>query len=226
MKCEIKYAPQNLDEVIYPNASIERRIKGYAKQGIQGHVMLHGPNGTGKTTVAKLLINAIAGADAAIDDHTPDELLGKTDLRSYILSCAGLGRMSVGGKYFFLLNEFDNAKKNLSKFWTALDDCGEYVMAIITTNHPMTIDGSIRSRFDMIEMAGVTAAAALPRVQQVLKAEGLSLPNQQVLEYLKGKEHFHDLRKYFKVADELLYLYKDNSPFPSWSGSKTALKAV
>ena len=78
----------------------------------------------------------------------------------------------------------------------------------------------------MIEIAGVTAIAALPRVQYALRAEGLSLPDKQVLEYLKRYEHLMDLRKYFKVADELLYLRDQNLPFPPWSAAAPSFKVV
>lgn len=226
MKCEIKYAPANLDEVIYPSVAVERRIKGIAAGQLEGHVMLHGPNGTGKTTVARLLVQAIGGAAAMLETLGYEELLSKQDLRGYLLQAASLARLTTSGKHFLLLNEFDNAKKGVNKLWTALDDCGEGVMAIITTNEPMDVHRSIRSRCDVIEMPGITAMAVLRRVQYVLHSEGLNLPDQQVLHYLKSQERLMDLRKYFKLADELLYLHSNGLSFPAWSGMPTALKAV
>jgi DNA polymerase III delta prime subunit len=226
MKCEIKYAPKSLDEVIYPSDAIERRIKGYAEKGITGHVMLHGPNGTGKTTIAKLLIEAIGGSDAWIDGNGYEDLLAKPDLRGYLMQAGAFARLTESGKCFLLLNEFDNAKKNLSKFWTALDDCGDDVMAIITTNHPMNIDPSIRSRFDMVHMPKISAKAALRRVQLILKSEGLVLPDAQVEDYLMRQEHLSDLRKYFKVADELLFLHNSQTQLPPWSKSTPSLQLV
>lgn len=222
-----KYAPTNLNEVIYPIIAVERRIKAYAAGQLEGHVMLYGPNGTGKTTVANLLVRAIGGANARLEDCDVEELLVKPKLRDYLRNASAWARLTPGDKYFLVLNEFDYAKRGVNKLWTALDECGDGAMAIITTNNPMSIDRAVRSRFDMIEFAGITAQAALPRIQFVLKAEGLVLPDAQVLHYLKQVEHMMDLRKYFKTADELLFLHSSGSSFPAWSAAAApALKVV
>lgn len=226
MKCEIKYAPTNLGEVIYPSVAVERRINGIAVGQLEGHVMLHGPNGTGKTTVAKLLIQAIGGADARLEDWDGEELLAKPKLRDYLKNEAGVARLTTSGKFFLLLNEFDNAKKGVNKLWTALDACGDGVVAVITTNEPMDVHRSVRDRCTVIEMPGILAISALPRVQYALQSEGLHLPDQQVLHYLKPQEQWRSLRKYMRVADELLYLHSNSLSFPAWSATPTALKVV
>lgn len=226
MKTEVKYAPTSLSEVIFPNHAVQRRIHAYATGQLEGHVMLHGPNGTGKTTLAHLLVNAIGGTNARLETNDFDELLAKPKLRDYMRNASAWARFTPSDKYFLILNEFDNAKRGVSKFWTALDACGDGVMAIITTNHPMSIDRSVRSRFDMIEFPGVSARAVLPRIQYVLNAEGLTLPDAQVLHYLQQVEHLMDLRKYFKKADELLYLHSNGQPYPKWKASAPTLKVV
>jgi len=226
MKCEIKYAPNDLDEVVYPSSRVERRIKGYASKQLEGHIILHGSNGTGKTTLANLLAKEIGNNQPDVELKDSDELLAIPDLKKYLLHASGFAAMTTSEKYFLILNEFDYSKKNIHKFWTALDACSDGVMAIITTNQPMDVHPSIRSRCDMIEMPGVSATAALQRVQYCLGMEGISLPDAQVLHYLKNEEHFLNLRKYFGVADQLIYLSHNNLPMPPWTSNPKLLRVV
>ena len=226
MKLETKYAPSCLDQVIFPSEAVERRVKGYATGKLEGHIIIHGPNGTGKTTIANLIVKQLGGEHAQIEHNDHDELLSKSDLKMHLLKAASFAALTTSGKYFLILNEFDNSKKNLSKFWAALDECGDRAMAVITTNQPMDIHPSIRSRCDAIEFPGVTAVKALSRIQVCLKAEGLILPDAQVLYYLKTKEQFMDLRKYFKVADEILFLWNSNQKMPQWKAQELSLRVV
>ena len=226
MKCEIKYAPNQLDEVIYPNVGVERRINGYATKQLEGHIILHGPNGTGKTSLANLLVKEIGNQHPEIERKDADEFLAQPDLKKYLKQAAAYAAMTTSEKFFLILNEFDYSKKNLNKFWTALDACGSGVMAIITTNQPMDVHPSVRSRCDVIEMPGVCAEAALQRIQYCLSMEGVNLPDAQVLHYLKLQEQFLDLRRYFRLADQIIYLIKNNLPMPSWTSNPKPLRVV
>lgn len=217
MKSELKYTPQNLDEVIYPSLAVERRVKAYATGMLEGHVFLYGPNGTGKSTIARLLVDAIGSGCGQIDTFSNEELVEKNDLREYLLRCGAMAKLTVAGKHFLVLDEFDYVRKGTDKLWRALDACSDGVMAIITTNNPNDIKPAIRSRFDLIEMPAISAQAALPRVQFILRAEGIVLPDLQVYSYLQKKETLMDWRKYLKAADELVFLRNSGLPFPSWT---------
>jgi replication-associated recombination protein RarA len=226
MKCEIKYAPKKLDEVIYPNVGVERRINGYATKQLEGHIILHGPNGTGKTSLANLLVKEIGNQHPEIERKDADELLAQPDLKKYLKQAAAYAAMTTSEKFFLILNEFDYSKKNLNKFWTALDACGDGVMAIITTNQPMDVHASIRSRCDVIEMPGVCAEAALQRIQYCLSMEGVNLPDAQVLHYLKNYVQGFDLRRYFRIADQIIYLSKNNMPMMPWTSNPKPLRVI
>ena len=226
MNTEDKYAPQNLNEVIYPNTATALRINGYATKQLEGHIMLHGPNGTSKTSVAKLLPYAIDGQNAVIEDKHFDDVLGQKNLKDYLRNACSYNQFTGGSKFYLVFNEFDNTSNKLHKLWTAMDDLSDMLMVIIATNEPMSIHKSIRSRCSLIQMPAVTANAFLPRAQQILKAEGLVLPDYQVQYHLKQVEQFGDLRKYCRYLDELIFLNNSGLPIPAAPSPATPVLTV
>lgn len=216
MKCEEKYAPQNLNEVLYPNTAVERRIKAYASKGLEGHILLHGPNGTSKTSIANLLPYAIDGEHAIIEDKDFEDVLGQKNLKDYLRNACSINQWSVNEpKFYMVFHEFDNNSSKLHKLWTAMDDLGDMLMVIITTNEPTNIHKSVRDRCDVIGLPAVTVKSFLPRAQYILQAEGLILPDHQVEFHLAKWEQFGSLRKYLRCLDELLLLKSSGLPIPA-----------
>jgi replication-associated recombination protein RarA len=226
MKVQDKYAPHDLSEVIYSNKATETRIQALAAGQLAGHVLLWGPNGTAKTTIAHLLIQSIGGVNAMFDDVKYEELLSKPDLDLYLKNSCAISRLSGQSKFFVLLNEFDTANGPAHKLWTAMDKCGGNLMVIITTNEPMKVHRSIRSRCTEINMPALSAQSVIKRAQEILAAEGLALPDTQVCHYLTTKQHTGDLRKYFEVLDELLFLHSTGQPMPPWQPIKPQMTVV
>lgn len=214
MKTEIKYAPKNLGDVIYPNPAVRTRIQAYMSGQLEGNIILWGSNGTAKSTVANLLPYKICGSGAHVETESFNSILKKDDIRGFIANGCSIASWA-GSKYFLVFHEFDNTKENLSKFWTAIDEYAEQLMLIITTNEGMNIHKSLRSRCDVIKFPMLTARQVLPRALQILASEGVNLPEHHVLHYLTQVEHHGNLREYFRKVDELIYLSKTGGTFPA-----------
>jgi replication-associated recombination protein RarA len=210
-----KYAPKSLNDVVIPSVATANRLNGYANGGLNGHIILYGPNGTGKSTVAHLLPNEISGAAAFIEPKSLEELLAMKDLKGDLKQTAHVAQVINGSKYFLVYDEADAVKGNFAKFWTAVDYCGSDVMMIFTTNNPMAIPASIRSRSDEIAFPSLTPQQFLPRAQFMLQAEGVNLPNAQVLHYLTQIQHTPDIRKYCRKVDEIIYLTNSGLTLPA-----------
>ncbi len=221
MKTIEKYAPIDLSEVIYGNTNSKYVIQAIGTAQLASNVILYGPNGTGKTSTANLLIQAIGGEDAMVENKDFSDVLAMPDIKEYLQRCVGMARLTPSRKYFIVWNEFDNAKANPHALWTALDDLGADVMLILTTNNFIKIHKSLRSRCQAVEMPALTAQDVLPRAQWILQQEGLILPNAQLLSYLTPQQVNGDLRKYFGELDKLLYLHKQGLPMPPWSPAVT-----
>ena len=214
MKSEIKYAPKNLGDVIYPNSAVRTRIQGYMSGQLEGNILLWGPNGTSKSTVANLLPYKICGDGAVVETESFHSILKKDDLRGFVANACSVASWS-GSKYFMVFHEFDNAKENLSKFWTVIDEYADQLMLIITTNEGMNIHRSLRARCDVINLPALTPRQVLPRAQHILVSEGITLPDSHVLHYLTQAEHTGNLREYLRKVDELIFLSKTGGTFPT-----------
>lgn len=213
VKIADKYKPTNLGEIVYPNEAVRIRIQAYMSGQIEGSLLLWGPNGTGKTSVADLLPQYISGSNAQVDTDF-ESILRRDDLGGYIANSCSVADLCGHKKYFMVFHEFDNAAGNVNELWTAMDKHSDRLMVIITTNNPMSVHKSLRSRCDEIHFPALSARQVLPRAQKILAPEGVNLPDAQVLHYLTQIEHFGDLRKYFAKLDEILYLHKSGGYFP------------
>jgi replication-associated recombination protein RarA len=214
MSVEKKYAPTTLDDVVFCDAATEMRVKAYASGGMSGHVILYGPNGTGKTTVANLLPICISGSQAMIESKNMAALLSMADLKDYLKKSATVAQKFYESKYYLVYDEADAYRGNMAKFWTAVDSCGDDLMMIFTTNNPLAIPASIRSRADEIGFPALAPQQFLDRAQRILIAEGVDLPSRDVLFYLSQTNGVNDLRKFCRKLDELIFLKRNSQPLP------------
>lgn len=217
MKTIEKYAPIDLSEVIYGNTNSKYVIQAIGTAQLASNVILYGPNGTGKTSTANLLIQAIGGEDAMVENKDFSDVLAMPDIKEYLQRCVGMARLTPSRKYFIVWNEFDNAKANPHALWTALDDLGADVMLILTTNNFIKIHPSVRSRCYAVDMPALKATDVLPRAQWILAQEGLSLDREQLLSYLQPQQVSGDIRKFFAELDKLLFLQRQGLPMPHWN---------
>lgn len=226
MNIKEKYTPTSLSDIVYPDAATAFRVKSLSNGGLNDHVIFYGPRGTAKTTTASLLAQAIGGSCAQIVSDFKN-LMAMPDLKSYLKQGCFNANLFYQSKLILLFNEFDNYKPTPYQLWDAMDELqSEGLMLIITTNDLMAIHPSVRSRCILIEFPAISASSMLSRAQQILSAEGVHLPNRQVLEYLRGFERFGDLRKYLNCIEELLLLHASSLPMPPWSGQKPSLTVV
>jgi DNA polymerase III delta prime subunit len=145
--------------------------------------------------------------------HGPN---GTKNLTDYVRNAINMSGIWDGGQYYWILNEFDCVAGKTEKLWNVMDQFGDMLRVIITTNEPMNVHKSIRSRCMEVHMPAITHLAMFARADLLLKQEGLSLQHDQLMHYLKSKEHFCDIRKYGQVLDELLFLHKSGEPMPPW----------
>ena len=144
-----EYAPQTVDQCILPT-SVKESFEQYVKEKQFPNLILAGPAGVGKTSVARALCNEI-DADLLFVNASLDRGIG--DVRTTVAQFASCSSM-FGGVKVVLLDEADNLTQDSQKALRALiEEFQNHCRFILTCNYPHNIIDAIHSRCTVFDFA-------------------------------------------------------------------------
>lgn len=182
---EERYKPRTLNDVVFPDVFSEQQIKAYISGQKRRPLLLYGPGGTGKTTVAKLLPYAMCSDfDAAID-----LLYIRANARNTTASVVDdveefSKRVPFGLCPFkvVFIDEVDVLVKATRDSLKALtEDVKQWVLFIFTTNNPNVLERAFKSRCTRVEFGKADPNRWLPRMRDILKRENVTSPSATTL---------------------------------------------
>jgi len=171
-----KYRPQTIEECILPT-DLKNTFREMVKSGTPQNLLLCGPAGTGKTSVARALCNDLRAEYILIncsEDRNIDTL--RVKIRNFASSVSLNGNRKV-----VILDEFDysNANSIQPALRGAIEEFAANCRFILTCNYKNRIISPIHSRCTNIEFKIPNAEKPglahkiLGRVQEILKKEGI-----------------------------------------------------
>ena len=187
-----KYRPTTTDDFVFNAEGHKQVINEYIEKGSFPNLMLEGIQGTGKTTLARLLINA-CGVDPsdvlelhASDDNGVDTM--RDELKSFITTFP-IGKFKV-----VLFEEADGltpkAQDILRKF---TEDYADNVRYIFTCNNSHKIKAPLHSRCNTFSFKACDVDVATSMVAQILVKEKIKFTIDVLDTYVSA---FHpDMRK-------------------------------
>ena len=187
-----KLRPRELKHMILP-----QRIKASFNEGLQQNVLLSGSPGSGKTSMAKILIKDHPHIFINVSDESSVETI-RTKIRDF---CSTVSILDGENKIkIVVLDEFDGAS---DQFYKALrgtiEKYAKTTRFIATCNYLNKIPDAIRSRFQVYDFDPVDKAEELEiksqwneRVGKILDLMGINY-DSQVLESFT-KKYFPDMR--------------------------------
>jgi replication factor C small subunit len=183
-----KYRPQTLAEYV-GNETVKETIQQYLDNNDIPHLLLHGKAGTGKTTLAKLIINTIECDSMIInasDENNVDTVRNK--VKNFASS------MGFAGFKIIILDEFDYMTPNAQAILRNLmETFSKHCRFILTCNYHEKIIDPIKSRCQTFSITPPTKKDVAVQVTKILDAENIKYELKNVADIISS--YYPDIRR-------------------------------
>ena len=188
-----KYRPKSADGYVFVDQNQREQVEQWIRDGSIPHLMLSGSAGTGKTTLAKLLINELG-----VDEHDVMYANGSKEARKVewvdrlISFCQ---TMPFGEFKIVLIDEADYMNPNSVQpaLRNLMEDYSQTVRFILTCNYPHKIIAPLHSRCQGFHITKTDHTEFTARAATVLVTEGVDFDLDILDTYVKAT--YPDLRK-------------------------------
>ena len=193
-----KYRPQKIDECILPE-NIKKTFSDFLNKGEIPNMLLSGPPGVGKTTVAKALCNQL-GVDYYVINGS-DEGRFLDTVRNNAKNFASTVSLSSDSKHKVInIDEADNTTSDVQLLLRAsIEEFSNNCRFIFTCNYKNKIIEPLHSRCAVVEF-GIKGkekpqiqAAFFQRLVSILDGEGIESDKKVLFELIN--KHFPDWRR-------------------------------
>lgn len=187
------YRPKTVDGYVFVDDAQREQVQQWIKDGTIPHLMLSGSAGTGKTTLAKLLINELG-----IDEYDIMYANGSKEARKveWVDKLIGFCQTMPFGKFkVVLIDEADYMNPNSVQpaLRNLMEDYSQTVRFILTCNFPNKIIAPLHSRCQGFHITKTDHTEFTARVATVLVTEGVEFDLDTLDTYVKAT--YPDLRK-------------------------------
>jgi DNA polymerase III delta prime subunit len=193
-----KYRPQTIEDCILPDDT-KKTFKEFVAKGEIPNLLLAGPPGIGKTTIAKALCNEL-GADFYVINGS-DEGRFLDTVRNQAKNFASTVSLTGSSKHkVIIIDEADNTGNDVQLLLRAnIEAFYNNCRFIFTCNYKNKIIEPLHSRCAVIDFTvkgkqkSQLAGSFFKRLQNILDAEGIEYDPKVVAELIS--KHFPDFRR-------------------------------
>lgn len=187
-----KYEPKTINDIIWGNSESRLRIEDIVSGAEalpycgKSAILLYGVFGTGKTTLANLLPNAIekgrADEDLAIeaDFIACQQGFNGPQVMSLIERVLSKTSFNASGLHYFVLDEVDNLTKLAQQSLKSALNTNRGIF-ILTTNNISELDNGLKDRCVLVEMNAAAVGDYLPLAKNLVSDIGVVMSDDDLL---------------------------------------------
>ena len=187
-----QYRPKDIDGYVFRDEAQREQVKQWIKESTIPHLLFSGAAGIGKTTLAKILINALGIDTYDVLEINASRENNVDNVRNNITNF--VSTMPFGTFKIVLLDEADYLSPNAqAALRGVMEEYSQTARFILTCNYPHKIIPALHSRCQGFHIEKVDHTEFTARAATVLVTEGVGFDLDVLDSYVKAT--YPDLRK-------------------------------
>jgi DNA polymerase III delta prime subunit len=182
------YRPVRLDDYV-GNEHLKAKVAGYLETGDVPHLLLYGRAGTGKTTLAKLIVKSIECDYMIINASSENNVDTVRNKVTNFASSQGFKKWKI-----VILDEFDYMTQNAQAILRNLmETFSGHCRFILTCNYVEKVIDPIQSRCQTFQIVPPTKKDVAVQVSKILNNEGIKFEIKDLVPIIDAG--YPDIRK-------------------------------
>jgi len=207
-----KYRPKTLDEYVWQDQALRTKAEEWIKEGALPHLLLSGVSGTGKTSLAKLMLKLLGIPNGDILTIYASRERKVDEVQDRIVNFASTWALNATGFKYVLLDEADSLSQLSQRFLRSeMETYEASCRFILTCNYPQKIIPAIHGRVQEVKFSALDIMDVMSYVdmtypdlrkcigltQQYTQANTLLPPPPQE-DMVNGKDYLIEVANLFK----------------------------